>query len=218
MTQWLFFSPESKLYHILSRVSDALVQSVLVLLCSLPCITAGSALFGLYHANLQQIRGQSTGTRDFFRIYKENLVFGIVMELAVLVILFVCGLWLRMIRQMELPGAVAVVIYVIMSVVLSVASFVFPCRISLEGSNAQILKVALYLTIKAPYYGIVNLVLLALPVALFFLLPISIKFWVLPLCLLGGVSWLNWVSCKLFSYIFNRQAFVKRQMEEQAGN
>lgn len=64
---------DSKLFRVMTRVGDLMLLNVLLLVCSLPVITAGAALTAVYDMTLRILRDEDEGTvRGFFRAFRAN--------------------------------------------------------------------------------------------------------------------------------------------------
>lgn len=64
---------DGKLFRVMTRVGDAMLLNVLLLLCSLPIITAGAAITAVYDMCLRILRDEDEGTvRGFFRAFRAN--------------------------------------------------------------------------------------------------------------------------------------------------
>ncbi len=67
------FSPESKVYQLVSKIVSSVWLNILWTLCSLPIFTAGAATTALHHVSLKLVRGEEGSlTKEFFRSFKEN--------------------------------------------------------------------------------------------------------------------------------------------------
>ena len=72
------FNPDSTFFRFTGRVLDAVVLSVLFLLCCLPVVTIGPAASALYYSCVKYIRrGESGAYRGFFHAFRDNLRAGI---------------------------------------------------------------------------------------------------------------------------------------------
>lgn len=67
-----FFNFESPVMQFLMKVSDLILLNILTVLCSLPIVTGGAAMAGLYYAvgHLQEDKGSAV--KDFFAGFRSN--------------------------------------------------------------------------------------------------------------------------------------------------
>lgn len=80
-----FFDMENPVMRTLGVVADLILLNLLTVLCSLPAITAGTAIIAMNSAAIRIIRNEDGGVvKDFFHAFTANLKKGILLWLLVL--------------------------------------------------------------------------------------------------------------------------------------
>ena len=87
-----FFSPDSKLFSILTWLADLLVLNLLFLLTSIPLVTVGASLTALYTV-VFRIGTPEEGSvvRAYFEAFKSNFKNSTVIWLILLAVFVICG-------------------------------------------------------------------------------------------------------------------------------
>ena len=69
-----FFDMENPVMRTLSTIADLIILNLLTVLCSLPIITAGTAIIALNTVSLRIIRNEDGSLmKDFFQAFTKNL-------------------------------------------------------------------------------------------------------------------------------------------------
>lgn len=204
MSFWGFFHPESRLSRTLARISDALWGSVLTAVCALPLLTAGSAICALYTANFRRSAAQEDSTtRDFLRDFRHNLKNGCVFTLLWAAFLALCVLWGAFLRRTQLT-ALRIPVLALALFCMELLLFAFPVSAILQPRPLLALRICLFLALKAPWYALFKLACLAGTALLAFVLPVGMRYWLLPVLLMGGSYWMNALFCALFVRVVKR--------------
>lgn len=204
MAFWDIFHPENKLSRTLARISDALSASLLTAMCALPVLTFGCALCALYTASIRRITEQEESTvcrylMDFKNNWKNGCVFTLLWA-GFIGLSLLWGSFLRKTQMTYLQIPVLTVIF--FSLVLLM--FVFPVSAILQPKPVLALRICLFLALKAPWYALLKLACLAGLIFLVIVLPAGMRYWMLPLLLIGGIYWINYLFCALFARIVKR--------------
>lgn len=204
MAFWDIFHPDNKLSCVLARVSDALSTSLLTALCAVPVLTSGCALCALYTAGVRQMTVQEESTaRSYLMDLKKNWKNGCVFTLmwaAFLALSLLWGIFLRKTQMTYLQIPVFAVIFFCLQLLM----FVFPVSAILQPRPVLALRICLFLALKAPWYALVKLACLAGLAFLAVALPVGMRYWLLPLLLIGGIYWINYLFCVLFVRIVKK--------------
>lgn len=78
------FSYNGKLFHLLTKIADCMILSLLWIVCSIPVVTSGSASAALYYCVVKVIReDDGTVLRSFWHGFKDNLKQGTIVTLLI---------------------------------------------------------------------------------------------------------------------------------------
>lgn len=215
MGEWKLFSPQGKLYQTLNRMTDLMIWNFFWIFCSLPIITAGASTCALHMANLKQMKKEENGCLEYFKYFKENLVFGILYEMLLIFFIAICTVIFGVLRKTEGLDVIRIFLYVSILLVLMISSYILPVRAFFSGTVLQILKISLYLTIRMPFYFLLKFINLGLPILF---LGIFLKLnatGLIPILLFWGISGSNWLNTKMFLMIVEKQKFVQTLYEKR---
>ncbi len=145
------FNLDNPVWRFLSRMADLLILNLLFIVCSLPIITIGASITGVYYVCLK-LREQEEGyvMKNFFKAFKENfkqstliwlimLVFGIIIVFDFLILQASEGPLITVIRVIILIGAVLWIMVFFLVWPLQ-ARFYNPVKYTLK--NALMLSIA----------------------------------------------------------------------------
>ena len=194
-----WFNLESPLMQGLSRMADILWLNVLTLIFCLPIITAGASLTAMHYMCLKMARNEESYiTAGFFKAFKQNFkqatIIWIIELFALLVIL---GDFYIMATAKNVPMAIQVVIYVVTFLFLMTVTFVYPLLAKFENSVKQTIKNAFLISIMKFPKTVLKIILSAIPVVCFILLPQSI-----PLVLMFGMAFPAYLFAKMYNKFF----------------
>jgi len=149
MGAWL--SPDSKLYNGLVTVADTIIINVLLVIASLPVVTAGAAVTGAHRALLLMMRDEgSSPARAFWKGFTGSFWRATTAWLAILA-LFAAAAWeIWAIGRMDLGAAGAAVIVVAIIGILLVAGFAvwfFPALTAIAAPFSVVVRDAGLLSI-----------------------------------------------------------------------
>lgn len=206
MQMFGFIHSDSRLGRALNTIADIMALSVLWLVCSLPIVTIGTSTTALYCASMRSVLQQGSVFRDFFRAFKQNFKQGLCLTLLafLIILLLTADFWL--LSKVQIPGEVLlrIVLYIIVFLVVTVMSYVFPLVARFSCTIKKHLKNALLLGVSCPLTTVM-LVVVNLAPYLFLMLKPGWFFRVLPLFTLiwtGAAAYLNsWLLLKLFQRI-----------------
>lgn len=219
MAFWDFFHPENKFSRALARISDALSASLLTVLCALPVLTFGSALCALYTAGVRWITAHEESTvLDYFQDFRNNWKNGCVFTLLWALLIAISLLWGVFFRRTQLTY-VQIPVLAIVFFCMQLLLFVYPVSAILQPRPVLALRICLFLALKAPWYALLKLACLAGIIFLAVWLPAGVRYWLLPLLLIGGIYWVNYLFCWLFIRIIEkylpsaktRQAIIEKE-------
>ena len=195
-------NPDSKIYSILNKLAFLVELNLLVVLCSLPVVTAGAAFCSMHAVLLKIYRGEESRIGlDFFRAMKENLKNGTALWLLLLGYLGVlAGVWCLAAARLPEGGGVYLLFVLLLAAVLG--SLYLDWAMILQSryvyTVSQCLRNALLAWIEYPGSTVVYLISLAIPMVL------CLSLQILPLVLLLGITAPHFISTTLYSRVFDR--------------
>lgn len=206
------FNPDSTFFRFTGRVLDAVVLSVLFLLCCLPVVTIGPAASALYYSCVKYIRrGESGAYRGFFHAFRDNLRAGIPATVVFLLLglaLDAGFLFFTMAAQAagDIWPLVRVVYCVLLLLPLSYLAVTFPLLSRFTFTAGGLLSTALRVTLRHLPAALGAAVLLAGSVIL------TLRF------LYRGVILLTPAVCALVSSLLLEPVFRRYTPKEDGGD
>ncbi|MCR5641108.1 MAG: YesL family protein [Lachnospiraceae bacterium] len=198
--------------RVLNRCTDLVVLNLLFLLCSLPIVTIGAALSGMYTVTLRSIRyGDGYVIPTFFKGFKESFrqaTISWLITLGVGVLLFVdVRFWSAM--DAGVVGSTMMMVSIAVGILfLMVASWAFPLIAKMEDSLGHMWQNALKMAVG--YFFPYTIVCVGLPVVACYLAYINGP--MLMLMLILGFATIAY-CCSFFFY----RVFSKHITEESLG-
>ena len=206
------FNPDSTFFRFTGRVLDAVVLSVLFLLCCLPVVTIGPAASTLYYSCVKYIRrGESGAYRGFFHAFRDNLRAGIPATVVFLLLglaLDAGFLFFTMAAQAagDIWPLVRVVYCVLLLLPLSYLAVTFPLLSRFTFTAGGLLSTALRVTLRHLPAALGAAVLLAGSV----ILTLRFLYW--------GVILLTPAVCALVSSLLLEPVFRRYTPKEDGGD
>lgn len=206
------FNPDSTFFRFTGRVLDAVVLSVLFLLCCLPVVTIGPAASALYYSCVKYIRrGESGAYRGFFHAFRDNLRAGIPATVVFLLLglaLDAGFLFFTMAAQAagDIWPLVRVVYCVLLLLPLSYLAVTFPVLSRFTFTAGGLLSTALRVTLRHLPAALGAAVLLAGSV----ILTLRFLYW--------GVILLTPAVCALVSSLLLEPVFRRYTPKEDGGD
>lgn len=160
------FSPNSKLYSILTWLADLLVLNLLFLLTSIPLVTIGASLTALYTV-VFRIGTQEEGSvvRAYFSAFKSNFKNSTVIWLILVAVFVICGVDLLVATNSEgLLHSIQFVFWVAILLGMMAMCYAFPLTSRFENKPLLTLKNALLLSIAYFPRSLIMLLVNLLPV------------------------------------------------------
>lgn len=161
------FDPNTRLFRIMSRITQLIGLNILAFLCCLPVITMGasfSAAHKVMHDALYD--GEDEVIKPFFRAFKHSFKQAAVVWLAYLLLLLVCMFNIMMV-DMSFTGTLRIVAYIVLIALLlaftCLGSILFPLIGRYRNTLMEHLTNAVLLTLSHPLRAIAMAVLNAFP-------------------------------------------------------
>lgn len=194
-----FFSPDSKLYRFMCRLTDVVKLNLLWILCSLPIVTIGASTIAASSISLKIADGQEGYIgRDFFKAFRDNLRQGIPMTFITAVCAAAVILDFRLFNAVEdnalmflITGIVAAYVFVFSLL------YVYPLLARYENTVLNSLKNSFRISMK---YFLRSLLLVAI-----LAFEAAVMLWSLQtmiLLVLVGFAFMNLTVCSFALIIF----------------
>lgn len=122
---------DGPLIQFLSKMADLMWLNILTMICCIPIVTAGASLTALNYMALKIVRNEERYiTRGFFKAFKENFKQSTVIWLIFLFVAGVLAVDYRIMTtaEVEINGAVRMLILVFCMLTLFTFMFVFPVQ------------------------------------------------------------------------------------------
>ena len=189
----------------LSKIGDAVILNLLILLCSIPVVTAGAALTAGHFAALKMLRGESNLFSDFWGSFKENFkqATGIWLILLAVMAGSVFGIW----KLGNSGGAVTVICGILFLFAVVSSFWIFPVLAKFVNTTANTIRNGFVLCFRHLFRTACMLIAWLLPAAV---LLIYIK--TLPVVLLFGISVPVLIGAWLYNSVFKE---MEKQVLEQ---
>lgn len=160
-------NPDTRLYRIMSRITQLIGLNILTFLCCIPIVTMGAA-FSAAHKVMHDMLydGEDEVIKPFFRAFKHSFKQATVVWLAYLLLVLVCMFNIMMV-DMTFTGTVRIVAYIIILVLLlafsCLGSLLFPLIGRYRNTLMEHLSNSLLLTLSHPLRAIAMAALNAFP-------------------------------------------------------
>jgi len=188
-----FFSPDSKFAKVMTSVGEMMLLNLSWVLASLPLVTIGAANTAMYTVMGRRLRGEGSGTiAPFFKAYWQNLKMGTLFWVAQVFVTVSLG----MILVLPMPGFFKVIAVVLLILVTTVLSLIYPQIARFRNRWFPYLRNAIILTVLKFRYVFLNLLLVLSPLLLLLAAPVLFFQWSI-LWVFVGVSAIFYLSAKL---------------------
>lgn len=149
------FNYDNMFIRLLNRLGDAMLLSILFVVCSVPIFTIGASVTALYYTAMKGIKGgDGYVAKYFFKSFKDNFKQSTIIWLICLVVFFVLGVdvWFWF-QQRQAGGGMMIQVMQIISVIMlslavMIAMYVFPLQAKFDNSIKVQLRNAFLLSIK----------------------------------------------------------------------
>lgn len=194
-----FFSPDSKLYRFMSRLTDVVTLNLLWILCSLPIVTIGAATIAASSVSLRIAEGcEGYIGRDFFKAFKENLKQGIPMTFITAVCVWAVWLDFQMFSAAEENSLLFLITGIIAAYVFGFSLlYVYPLLARYENTVLNSLKNSFRISMRYFLRSLLLVVIVAFEAA--------VMLWTretMILLVLAGFAFMNLTVCSFAAVIF----------------
>lgn len=198
------FSMDGKVAVFLGKIADMVILNFLLVICSIPVITAGASATAFCHVMLKLVRDEeSYVVRSFFQIFRESFKQSTIVYLIMLAVAGVlcCDFFLSM-QMAGGTGSPLFIVFCVLAVFFYMGScYIFPILGFFENSTKKVFKNAFLMAIAHfPYTLLIAVVALIPWFILFFGMLIPATFF----DLFFGFSISGWINAKIFIKIFKK--------------
>ena len=209
---------KSSFGRFMRAMADLLILNFLTLFCSLPVITIGPALCGLYTVSLKVARDEPVETiRMFFAAFKKNFFQGMILgSIAVFaaIVIIVDGMY-----AFSLEGTAKIVFCIVTGLIaaiwLTYVCYVFALQARYEKPVKDQIKNAFLLAFVSPVKTILMWIILAIPALLILYLPQSFIAYASSLFIMFGISLPAFCNSTILRGIFDRFDPKEEPFEEE---
>lgn len=198
-------------------MADLLILNFLTLFCSLPVITIGPALCGLYTVTLKVARDEPVETiRMFFAAFKKNLFQGMI--LGTIAVFGVFIIYVDGVYAFSIEGTAKIVFCIVTGLIAAVwltyVCYVFALQARYENPVKEQIKNAFLLAFVSPLKTILMWIILAAPVLLVLYLPQNFVAYASSLFIMFGISLPAFFNSMILRGIFDRFDPKEEPIEE----
>lgn len=196
------FNLDNPVWNFMSKVADLVILNILVIICSLPIVTAGAAWTALYFVTIRMVKKEEAYViKDFIRSFKGNFKQATIIWLMALVAIAVFTGDIIIYRMMpqQIPMALILVIVVLAYLVLGTIFYVFPLLSRFYNTIWGTIRNAFLVSIVNIPYTILFVILAVVPIMLWvFVAELT------PFFLLFGFSAPAYVASIYWTKIFRK--------------
>ena len=210
------FNLDNPVWRFMSRVADLVILNLLVMLFTLPVITAGAAWTAMYFVTIRMVRKEERYVlRDFWRSFKQNFKQATIIWLLALVAIGVFTGDILIYKQIpdQIPMVLMIVILVLAYLVLGTLVYVFPLLSRFYNTVTGTLKNAFLVSVVNIPYTLLFIFWAALPFAVLYFVPELAPFF-----LLFGFSGPAYIVSMYWIKILAKFEPGKEEAEEFQGN
>ena len=196
------FKLDSPFMNFLNRVCDIMILNFMVILFSLPIVTAGASITAAYYIAYKMVKNEESYiVRGFFKAFKENFKQSTIIWLIFLAIFAILFMDYRIMFYSELEmgrwityGVIAVTVILAMGF-----SFVFPLQARFSNDVKHTIKNSFLMALSHLPSAVLFVVSYAVPVLLIYLVPQA-----MPAVLLLACGLLPYLKSFLFLKIYKK--------------
>lgn len=196
------FNLDNPVWNFMSKVADLVILNILVMLCSLPVVTAGAAWTAMHFVTIRMARKEERYVvKDFFRSFKENFRQATVIWILALVAagVFIGDVLIYKAIPDQIPKVLMIIVMVLAYLVLGTLLYAFPLLSRFYNTIVGTLKNAFLVSIVNIPYTFLFAFLAVLPFAvLYFVVELA------PFVLLFGFSFPAYIAGKSWIKILSK--------------
>ncbi len=196
------FNPDSKVMHYGYKLADLMVLQLVVILASLPVVTAGAAFTAMHYVLLRMYRNQEGNIwKEFWYAFRTNFRQATLLWLIYLGVILFLYIDLRLIIVADLPYLKLAVYFLPFPLLLTILSlgWVFVLQSRYENTVGKTIRHSLLMVLSHPLYTLINVVLMFVPLIL-----TGLSYALIPLVLFLGYSLPGLLRAILYSRVFDK--------------
>lgn len=196
------FKLDSPFMNFLNKVGDIMILNVMVILFSIPIITAGASITAGYYIAYKMVKDEESYiVRGFLKAFKENFKQSTMIWLIMLVMIAVIfgDFWIVFFSGMQFGKAFSVCV-VIVSVIMAMGLvYMLPMQARFSNTVKNIIKNSFLMSVSHLPSTIVFIVSFALPFVLLYFSPQTV-----PIILLFAAGGLIFFKAYMYLRIFKK--------------
>lgn len=168
------FKLDSPLMSFLNKVCDVMILNLLVLVFSLPIITAGSAITAAYYVSYRMVRNEEGYiTKMFWKAFKENFKQSTIIWLIMILIAAILYGDYKIVTSgvVEMQGWMVTALITVAVIIAMGLEFVFPMQARFSNTVKNTIRNAFLMALSHLPSAVLFLLAYAVPVLLLYLLP-----------------------------------------------
>lgn len=169
-----FFNLDNPLFSVLNKICDMLFLSIVYILLCLPIVTIGPASTALYYTMVKVIRKERGYVfREFFKSFRLNFkrasIVGVMLVIAFAVLAFDLFYAYGLTSPDSSKGSVLMGVFIGISfLVVAVSIYIFPILSRFDMTIKQLIKAAIYMSMRHMHFTILMMLVNALAVVLIY--------------------------------------------------
>lgn len=198
------FSPDSPAMRALGRMADLMILSFLWIACCIPIVTIGPATSALYYVSLKIVRKEDPPIfKTFCHGLKDNLLQGIVQTVIFLIggICFCLNYRLIFLASGAARTILIIVYWILFVCCISTVIHTFALQAQFRNSVTATIRNGFMLSLQKPVHTVLVLIIHALPIGLYLLLP-TLSMRITPVVICLGPALIAHLCAKGFALIF----------------
>lgn len=140
---------DSKIFHFIERVVDALIINVFWIICCLPIFTIGAATSAMYYTVHKVVFQQRGYTREFWKAFKDNFKNSTIVWIpdALIILFLMSDLYITdgMNQRGEALGVLMIVCAIVLCIVVTLSMFLFAYMARFTDSVKRSIKNILFI-------------------------------------------------------------------------
>lgn len=210
-----FLSYDGTISRILNKIADFFILNMLIILCSIPLITIGTALTAAHYVSIKRYRGSDESiTKLFFRSFKDNFKQSTIIWLIVVALYMLISLSYRILMTGSgtMTFLASAMLLSELIVVTCMVLWIFPLQSRFINKISTTIKFSFFMCIKNFWRTALMFVELLIPV---FVVTLSMKLSVL--VFLFGISVPVYLNAITYDRAFRKQEniIIEREKAEQ---
>lgn len=198
-----FLSMDSPFMRFLTKVADLIILNILVIVCSIPIVTAGAAFTGMHYVLLKMVRNEEGYiVKSFFKSFKQNFIQATIIWVIIVAFIGIFALdWyiFSTNNSADFSNVMMIALGVLFIIVCMGVVYVFPVLSRFENTVYRTIKNSIFMAILSFPKTILMMACYAIPVILLLLVASSV-----PVVLMLGISAPAYLTAMIYNGIFKK--------------